>query len=132
MASPPKQEVRELIDSLMTDPDTSRVYGQPIETADGATVIPVATVRARSKPGTDDTRFRLAARPVGVFVIKDGTATWVPAVDASRIAVIGVLTGLIAATLGTLAMVRRPPWPDLRGDVSGWYSRATPRRPQRS
>ena len=60
----------------------------------------------------------MTARPVGVFVIKDGEATWVPAVDSTRIALVGALTGLVAATLATLAMVRRPPWPDLHGTVS--------------
>ena len=53
-----------------------------------------------------------------MFVIKDGEATWVPAVDSTRIALVGALTGLVAATLATLAMVRRPPWPDLHGTVS--------------
>jgi hypothetical protein len=51
-------------------------------------------------------------------VIRDGEATWVPAVDTTRIALVGALTGLVSATLGTLAMVRRPPWPDLHGTVS--------------
>ena len=53
-----------------------------------------------------------------MFVIKDGEASWVPAVDKTRIMVIGALTGLVSATLATLAMVRRPPWPDLHGTVS--------------
>ena len=87
------------LDSIVPDPAAARVYGQPYETADGVTVLPVA-------------------RPVGVFVIKDGEATWVPAVRSARIALVGALTGLVAATLGTLAMVRRPPWPDLHGTVT--------------
>jgi hypothetical protein len=82
------------------------------------TVLPVASVRGRTRPGVQDTDLRLAARPVGVFIIKDGEATWVPAVDSTRIALVGAVTGLIAATFGTLAMVRRPPWPDLNGTVS--------------
>lgn len=59
------------------------------------------------------------AKPVGVFVIKDGKATWQPAVDAERIAMMGILVGLVSATLAGIAMVRRPPWPDLHGDISG-------------
>lgn len=58
------------------------------------------------------------AKPVGVFVIKDGKATWEPAVDAERIAMMGILVGLVSATLAGIAMVRRPPWPDLHGDIS--------------
>ena len=111
-------KLRDALDSIVPDPSAARVYGQPYETADGVTVLPVARVRGRTRPGVQDTDLRLAARPVGVFVIKDGEATWVPAVDSTRIALVGALTGLIAATLGTLAMVRRPPWPDLHGTVS--------------
>jgi hypothetical protein len=34
----------------------------------------------------------------------------VPAFDANRIALIGVLTGLLAAVIGSLAVFRQPPW----------------------
>ena len=114
------REAGDVIDTLVTDADASRVFGQPYETADGATVIPVAKVRGRVKPGGDDTRIRLSAKPVGVFVVKDGNATWQPAVDATRIATMGILVGLVSAALAGLAMVRRPPWPDLRGVPPGW------------
>ena len=100
------REARQIIDSLETDPDAARVFGAAYETADGATIVPVTTLRGASP------------RPAGVFVIKDGKGTWVPAVDSTRIALVGALTGLVAATFGTLAMVRRPPWPDLNGTVS--------------
>jgi hypothetical protein len=110
-------KLRDTFESVVADP-AAQVYGQALGTADGATVVPVAKVRGRSKPGADDAQFRLSARPVGVFVIKDGEATWVPAVDATRVALMGELIGLVTATFATLAMVRRPPWPDLRGTVS--------------
>ena len=109
-------KLRDALDSIVPDPSAARVYGQPYESADGVTVLPVAMVRGRTRPGADDVR--VSARPVGVFVIRDGEATWVPAVDTTRIALVGALTGLVSATLGTLAMVRRPPWPDLHGTVS--------------
>jgi hypothetical protein len=79
--------------------DTSSVYGEPYEAADGTTVVPVA-------------------KPVGVFVIKDGKAVWAPAIDVTRIATVGILVGLVSAALAGVAMVRRPPWPDLHGDIS--------------
>ncbi len=82
----------DVLNQLPTDRDARRVYGEPYETADGVTVIPVA-------------------RPLGVFVISEGKATWVPAVDANRVALIGVLTGLLAAVIGSLAVLRQPPWP---------------------
>lgn len=70
------------------------LFGEPYETQDGTTVIPVS-------------------RPVGVFAIREGEVKWEPAVDATRVALLAVTTGLVAATLGTLAVLRRPPWPDV-------------------
>ena len=78
----------------LPDVDTC-VYGQPYQTPDGATVITVAKVRRR-------TESHVAAGPVGVFVIRDGVPNWEPAVDAGRIALIGVLTGFVAAALATV------------------------------
>ncbi|BAX90663.1 hypothetical protein [Mycobacterium shigaense] len=69
-----------------------RGYGEPYQTPDGATVI-------------------LVTKPSGVFVIRDGVASWVPAIDANRVALIGVITGLLAAVIGSLAVLRQPPWP---------------------
>ncbi len=57
--------------------------------------------------------------PSGVFVVKDGTPpVWSPASDDTRIALLGIVVGLVATVLAGITMVRRPPWPDLRGDVS--------------
>jgi hypothetical protein len=110
-------KLREALDSIVPDPAAAQVYGQPYETADGVTVVPVARVRGRTRPGTGSD-LHLTAKPVGVFVIKDGEATWVPALDSTRIALMGELIGLVSATFATLAMVRRPPWPDLHGTVA--------------
>ncbi len=81
-------KVSNVFDQLPAD----RAYGEPYETADGTTVIPVA-------------------KPLGVFVVHQGKASWVPAVDGNRIALIGVLTGLLAAVIASLAVLRQPPWP---------------------
>ncbi|KUI47673.1 hypothetical protein AU198_24060 [Mycobacterium sp. GA-1199] len=107
----------ELLDSLDFDPNASRVFGQPYETTDGTTVIPVAAVRGRARRGGEP-NVRVMTRPAGVFVIKDGDAVWRPAVDATRIALAGILVGLVTSALAGVAMVRRPPWPDLYGDIS--------------
>lgn len=96
------------LEQFPTNGTRSHVYGEPYRTADGATVIPVSKVHAGS------------ATPVGVFVIQGGTTQWVAAVDANRIALIGVITGLIAAVLGSLAVLRRPPWPDLSATSAAW------------
>src|ERR1700741_1340776 len=86
------QEARQVIGSLEADPDAARVFGEVHETADGTTAIPV-------------TKGRGPAKPAGIFVIKDGTATWVPAVDGGRVAMMGILVGLVAAALAGVAMV---------------------------
>jgi hypothetical protein len=54
------------------------------------------------------------SRPPGMFAIREGQAKWEPAVDATRVALLAIGTGLVAATIGALAVLRRPPWPDLR------------------
>ena len=82
----------DVVDQLIADPDSGRFYGEPFQTPDGATVIPVA-------------------KPLGVFVIRGGQASWVPALDGNRLALIGVITGLLAAVIGSLAVLRQPPWP---------------------
>jgi len=93
---------------LPTNGSRSRVYGEPYRTADGATVIPVSKVRGSS------------STPIGIFVLHNGTTRWVAAVDGDRIALIGVITGLIAAVLASLAVLRRPPWPDLSATSAVW------------
>lgn len=90
------------------DDAAGRIFAEPYHTPDGSTVIPVAKV---THSGTGTT-----AKPLGVFVIRDGGTSWVPAVDADRIALVGVVTGLVTATIGCLALLRRPPWPDLSGN----------------
>ncbi|MFF2553069.1 hypothetical protein ACFVUS_18845 [Nocardia sp. NPDC058058] len=85
--------------------DHSLVYGAPLQTADGSTIITVT--------GTSGF-FRPRPRPLGVFVVHAGEVKWEPVEDDGRIALIGVLTGFVAAAFATAAMVKRPPWPDVR------------------
>jgi hypothetical protein len=84
-------KLSDAFDQLPTD-GAGGVYGEPYQTADGTSVIPVV-------------------KPAGIFVVRGGEASWVPALDANRIALIGVLTGLLAAVIATLAVLRQPPWP---------------------
>ncbi|HEY9313708.1 hypothetical protein [Williamsia sp.] len=75
-------------------------YGEPVRIDDQTTVIPVSrrTIRGGSTP-------------IGLYTVTNGETVWTPAIDGGRIALIGVLTGLIAATLGTAAVFKQPPWP---------------------
>jgi hypothetical protein len=100
----------DIFDRLPADLVGMGVYGQPIE-VDGTTVIPVARIRGGS------------ATPVGVFVIRGDAVSWTAAVDGNRIALLGVITGLASAVIATLAVLRRPPWPDivLRDDIRRWH-----------
>lgn len=82
----------DVLDQLAAERGVGRGYGEPYQTPDGTTVIVVT-------------------KPLGVFAIRDGQASWTPAVDNSRIALIGVGTGLLAAVFGSLAVLRQPPWP---------------------
>jgi hypothetical protein len=101
-------KIPESLEDLPTNGTKGRVYGEPYRMADGGTVITVAKVHAGN------------STPLGVFVVHDGTARWVSVVDANRIALIGVITGLISAVLACVAMVRRPPWPDLSAHSAAW------------
>jgi hypothetical protein len=91
----------DIFDRLPADLVGMGVYGEPIQ-VDGATVIPVARVRGGG-----------SATPIGVFVIRGGEVSWTAAVDQNRIALLGVITGLASAVIATLAVLRRPPWPDI-------------------
>ncbi|WP_409436094.1 hypothetical protein [Mycobacterium sp. SMC-14] len=100
----------QLLDHFSADAAANLVYGEPHQTPDGATVITAARVTASGPDGSDVT-----ATPLGVVVIRGDRAKWVAVVDANRIALVGVLTGLLSAVITSLAVLRRPPWPDLRG-----------------
>ncbi|GAA5090374.1 hypothetical protein [Nocardia iowensis] len=91
------------------DVGSLRVFGEPFETADGSTIITVT--RAGGGP--------FAASPLGIFVINDGKVHWEAAVDTNRLALFGEFIGLAAAVIFTLAIFRRPPWPDLSASGIG-------------
>ena len=86
-----------------------RVVGSPVE-RDGATVIPVVTVRAAGGGGVGAAPegegsgggWAAVARPVGAYVIRDGEVAYEPAIDVTRI----VIGGQLLAAL-TLLLLRR-------------------------
>jgi uncharacterized spore protein YtfJ len=100
-----------------------RVFGDPFE-RDGLTIIPVANVMggggggsgegpfpgpSAADPATDGAReagdgatgsgmgvgFGVRATPAGVYVIKDGVIRWEPALDLTRIAIMGQIVAII-------------------------------------
>ena len=77
-----------------------RVYGEPYQ-EDGLTVIPAAAVMGGGGGGGDNlgnggTGFGLSARPAGAWVIKDGDATWRPAIDLNRVILVGQIVAIVA------------------------------------
>jgi uncharacterized spore protein YtfJ len=83
-----------------------RIYGDPIE-QDGVTVVPAAAIFGGTGGGGDAEGnggggFGLIGRPVGAWVIKDGDVSWRPALDLTRLAVIGAMT-----LLAVMRMLRR-------------------------
>jgi uncharacterized spore protein YtfJ len=83
-----------------------RVFGEPIH-VDGATIIPVARVGGGGGGGSKNAEegglgFGLGARPAGVYVVRNGKASWRPAVDVNRV----ILGGQAVAI--TALLVLRP------------------------
>jgi uncharacterized spore protein YtfJ len=77
-----------------------RVYGDPFE-KDGITFIPAANVRGGGGGGGDTEGnggggFAVTARPVGAYVIRNGEVEWEPALDVTRTAMMGMVTGIVA------------------------------------
>ncbi len=97
--------IDELMRSARDAITVKRVFGDPIE-RDGVTVVPAAKVRGGAGGGSGKDEkgeegggggFGIEARPAGVYVIKHGRVTWVPAVDPARVvATVGlVLLGVL-------------------------------------
>src|SRR2546427_3720468 len=84
-----------------------RVYGDPYQ-VEGITIIPAASVMGGGGGGADTQGnggggFGVRARPAGAWIIKDGDAQWRPAVDVTRIALMGQIVAVVALlTLGSI------------------------------
>ena len=88
-----------------------RVFGEPIE-RDGAIFIPAAKVRGGGGGGGDTqgnggAGFGLTAKPAGLYVIRDGEATWQPALDLNRIILGGQIVGIVALLVLRSILKRR-------------------------
>ena len=86
------------------------VYAEPIE-RDGALFVPAAKVRGGGGGGGDPdgnsgAGFGLTAKPAGMYVIRDGAATWQPAIDINRV-IIGAQVVAIVALLVVRSIFRR-------------------------
>jgi uncharacterized spore protein YtfJ len=76
-----------------------RVYGDPIE-RDGIMVIPAANVVGGGGGGGDKENnggggFGVSAKPAGAWIIRNGEAEWTPAIDATRMGMMGMLVAIV-------------------------------------
>jgi uncharacterized spore protein YtfJ len=77
-----------------------RVYGKPFE-KNGVTVIPAAKVMGGGGGGGDNAGnggagFGVMAVPAGAWIVKGDSVRWQPAVDATKVALMGQLVALAA------------------------------------
>ena len=92
--------VTEMLEGARDAMTVKRVYGDPIE-REGLTIVPTADVRGGGGGGGDAENnggggFGLQARPVGIYVVKNGEVEWEPAVDVNRISIMGIVAGIVA------------------------------------
>jgi uncharacterized spore protein YtfJ len=80
-----------------------RVHGEPIE-RDGVTIVPAAAVRGGAGGGGEGGDnggggggFGIVARPIGAYVIRDGSVSWRPALDVNRLLVLAAVLVLLLA-----------------------------------
>jgi uncharacterized spore protein YtfJ len=107
--------VQEILSSATQSPHVKRVFGEPIE-RNGIVVVPVATVaggagggRGTEAGGSQEgsgAGFGVIARPAGVYVIKDGDASWRPALDLNRV-ILGGQVVAVVALLVVRSLLRR-------------------------
>jgi uncharacterized spore protein YtfJ len=89
--------------------NVKRVFGDPIA-QDGLTIIPVAKLGGGGGGGDGSgpdgqgegsgSGFGVAAKPVGVYVIKGGDVSWQPSVDVNR----AILGGQVIAIVALLTL----------------------------
>ncbi|GAB1691604.1 spore germination protein GerW family protein [Krasilnikovia sp. M28-CT-15] len=119
------ETLREVVDQA----SAGRVFGEPITTADGMIVLPVARVgggggggggTAPAEDGKENGGagggFTVSAKPLGVFVIRDRGVSWRPAVDVNKIILGGQLVAVTALLVARAVLTaraarrRRPSW----------------------
>ena len=88
-------DIDEILATARDTANVRRVFGEPIE-RDGALLIPVAMVFGGAGGGGTDSQpdqpgdggggFGVWARPIGVYVVRDGEVVFRPAIDVAALA----------------------------------------------
>ena len=108
--------VQEIMTQARDTLTVKRVFGEPVE-EQGVTIIPVATIRggagggqnegAGGEPQGGGSGFGIMAKPAGAYVVKDGNASWRPALDVNRVILGGQVVAVTALlTIRTIVKVR--------------------------
>lgn len=96
--------VEDILSGARDSMTVKRVFGDPIE-KDGLTVIPVARVSGgggggggqdEQGSGGSGAGYGVNAKPVGVYVIREGKLSWQPAVDVNRVIMGGQILVIVA------------------------------------
>ena len=92
--------LQEIMQRTIDGMEPGHVFAVPIE-RDGALFLPVAKVAGGGGGGSDSDGnggggFGLTARPAGMFVIREGAATWQPALDLNRVIIGGQVVAIVA------------------------------------
>ncbi len=92
--------LQEIMQRTIAGMEPNHVFGEVIE-RDGALFLPVAKVTGGGGGGGDTEGnggggFGLTARPAGMFVIREGGATWQPALDLNRVIIGGQVVAIVA------------------------------------
>ena len=96
--------VEQILEQARDTITVKRVFGEAYASG-GCLVVPVAAVRGGGGGGGGGDPagnagsgggFGVSARPVGVYRIRGEEVTWLPAVDATRIAVLGEVVAIVA------------------------------------
>jgi uncharacterized spore protein YtfJ len=107
----------DVLDKVRLSLSASTVIGEPV-VADGLTVIPVTRIYGGggggggqpAGPGSDagGAGFGLTARPVGVFVLREGTVRWQPSIDVNRVILGGQVVAVVALLVLRTFLKSRP------------------------
>ncbi len=98
-------DLQEMLTGARDAITVGRVFGEPYE-KNGVTILPAASVRGGGGGGSGESPqgegkgtgggFGVTARPVGAYVIRGDEVRWEPAVDVTRMALMGQAVALIA------------------------------------